>query len=72
MMAVCKLGKSKFKNRHRGHPIAQSYPNPSIMKLLKALGSYSFQNTIDKSQRKLRKRRIPDGTYGVVEGRPLK
>ena len=36
------------------------------------LDSYSFQSIIDKLQRELRNRRVPNGTHGGVGGRLLK
>ncbi len=36
------------------------------------LGSYSFQSIIDKLQRELRNRRVPNGMHGGVGGRLLK
>ncbi|MFS0563380.1 group II intron maturase-specific domain-containing protein [Brevibacillus invocatus] len=53
-------------------PIVPSSPNPSETTRSKDSVSYSFQIIIDKSLRKLRNRRIPNGTYGGVGGRLLK
>jgi hypothetical protein len=40
--------------------------------LLEDLDSYSFQSIIEKLQRELRNRRVPNGTHGGVGGRLLK